>query len=438
MTTAEPARPLVVGAGWAGLAAAVELAAAGRRPLLLESARHPGGRAATLDLAEGLRETGQHLLLGGCREVLRLQRRVGLDPAGLFERRPFRMRIADADHPLQLGLPRLPAPLHLAAALLTARGLKWGERGAALALARALRQPPPEPDETVADFLHRHGQPPALVRRLWGPLCLAALNTPADHASARLFIGVLQETFRRRPDSDLLLQRADLGACLPKAAEGFIERSGGQIVYGQRVTALHLEAGGITGVATGDGLWPARQVVLATPAAVTRRLFGPHPGLQETAARIGRLQSSPLTTVYLRFPRPFPRGNGLIGCIGTMAEWLFPRDDLSPGLAAAVISGDGPHMTLSRAELGRHVAAELADRFPEAGRPEPERVIRYRRGTFLAAPDVEENRPEAMTAVEGLWLAGDYTATGLPATLEGAVRSGVQCARLIQEHCPRV
>jgi len=438
VTETESARPVVIGAGWAGLAAAVELAAAGRRPLLLESAGRTGGRAATLDLDEGPRETGQHLLLGGCREVLRLQRQIGLDPTRLFDRRPFRMRIADAERPLRLGLPRLPAPFHLAAGLATAHGLNRRERLAALALARALRRPPPEPDGTVGELLHRHGQPASLVRRLWGPLCLAALNTPPERASARLFVRVLQETFRRRRDSDLLLQRADLGACLPEAAQGFIERNGGRVLYGRRVTGLRLEAGRIGGVETGEGLWPARQVVLATPEAVTRRLLAPHPQLQETGARIGGLQASPLTTVYLRFPAPVGREDGLIGSVGTLAEWFFPRDDLAPGLVAAVISGDGPHMALPRETLGRRVADEAAGRFPEAGRPRAEQVIRYRRGTFLAAPGVDACRPGHTTAVDGLWLAGDYTATGLPATLEGAVRSGVQCARLIQEHCPRV
>lgn len=438
MTGPASAPPVVVGAGWAGLAAAVELAAAGRRPLLLDSAPKPGGRAATLPLAEGPRETGQHLLLAGCREVLRLQRRIGLDPAAVFHRRPFRMRIDTPGRPLRLAVPRLPAPAHLLAGLLTADGLERGERTAALALARALRRPPSGEDIPVSALLARHGQPPALVQRLWGPLCLAALNTPAENASARLFMNVLREVFQRRGDSDLLLQRTDLGACLPDAAVRYIEQRGGRVLYGHRVTALRLEGGRLVGVESGHTFTATGSLVLATPPSVTAHLFAGHPPLQETATRLGRLGHSPLTTVYLRYPRPLQPDRGLRGCVGTTAQWLFARDDLAPGLVAAVISGAGPHMAMSHQELGEHVAAELAERFPAEPAPRPERVIRYRRGTFLAAPGVEELRPEARTAADGLWLAGDYTATGLPATLEGAVRSGVQCARLIQEHCPRV
>ena len=431
-------RPLVVGAGWAGLAAAVELAARGWRPRVLESADRPGGRARTLDLPEGPRETGQHLLLAGCREVLRLQRRVGLDPQRLFRRRPLRLQMNTDGRPLRLALPRLPAPFHLAVGLATARGLRPAERRAALGLARALRRPPPEDDLTVAAFLARHRQPPSLVERLWGPLCLAALNAPVDAASARLFIAVLRETLGRRGESDLLLQRTDLGRCLPEAAQAFIEARGGTVLYRHGVRRLRFEGGRAAGVETAHGTHSGQPVVLATPPTVTGRLLGPHAPLQTLAGRLGDLGSSPLTTVYLDYGEPVGLGTGLTGCTGMIAQWLFPRDDLAPGLVAAVVSGDGPHMELAPAALGERVAAELARRFPRWPAPRSHRTLRFRHGTFLAAPGVDRDRPDPGAAADaGLWLAGDYTATGLPATLEGAVRSGVQCARLIQERYAR-
>ncbi len=431
---------VVVGGGWSGLAAAVELTARGLPVTLLEAARQLGGRARRVPFDGLCIDNGQHLLLGAYRETLGLLGRLGVAESDAFLRQPLSLRLVRRGRP-EVHLrspPGLPAPLHLVWGLLQCAGLSAGERLRALGLCLHLlrtgfRLPG---DIPVARWLTSRGQPAAVIEALWAPLCLAALNTPPSQASTRVFLRVLQDTFaRRRSDSDMLLPRMDLGAVLPDPAMAFIERRGGSVRFSTRVTGLRIHQQRVRGVRTAGGEIAAEHVILAVPPVPARRLLKPHSDLLPIAERLGAMIHEPTCTVFLRYPAQTSLGSPLLGLVGHTAQWVFDRAlNGQPGLMAVVISGSGPHMELGLAALARQVQAELAALFPHWPAPLGQRVICERRATFACRPDAQALRPAHRTPVDGLWLAGDHMDTGYPATLEGAVRSGLQCAQHILEN----
>jgi squalene-associated FAD-dependent desaturase len=423
---------IVVGGGWAGLAAATELAGAGVPVHLLESARQLGGRARSTDLGDLAVDNGQHLLIGAYRDTLQLLQRVGADPALLW-REPLQLSVLRAHGTLQLATPPLPAPLHLAWALGRAGGLLPGERRAALAFClRAWRQGfHVAPDISVAALLA--DQPAGLVRALWEPLCLAILNTPLAQASAQVFLRVLRDAFtRRRHDADLLHPRTDLGRLLPEPARHYVERHGGSVTTRCRVSGLEFDGDRRT-VVSAAGRQAASHVILATAPWHAASLLATHTPLQALAQQLTALGSAPITTVYLAYPAAVTLGRAMLGLEHGLTQWLIDRGIVcgQHGLLAAVISGPGAHMARDAESLGAQVAAELASRFRHWPAAQQIRVVREKRATFLCDVGSNQRRPSHATPQPGLWLAGDYTDTGYPATLEGAVRSGVQCARRI-------
>ncbi|QKT04769.1 FAD-dependent oxidoreductase [Ectothiorhodospiraceae bacterium 2226] len=431
-----PPRVAVVGGGWAGLAAAVELAYAGAEVTVLEAAKQVGGRARRVPFAELCVDNGQHLMIGAYRETLRLMRLVGVKEASTFARAPLELRVREPEGPgLHLAAPRLPAPLHLVAALARARGLSLGERWHALRLclqlARSGFQLPR--DESVAELLARHRQPHRLRELLWEPLCLATLNTHAEHASAQVFLRVLHEGLaRRRSDSDLLYHRTDLGEAFPVHARDFIERYGGSVRLGQRVSGVVARGDALRGVRVGNETLDADHVVLAVPPYALQHLAPEAGPLQKLARELANWPHEPICTVYLRYPEEVTLGRPMLGLSGGIGQWAFDRALYGQeGLIAVVVSGNGPHLALDNARLAAEVGAQLARLHPAWPAPGEHLVIREKRATFRCSVDIDRRRPGPQGPLAGCWLAGDYTATRYPATLEGAVASGVQCARAI-------
>jgi squalene-associated FAD-dependent desaturase len=270
-----------------------------------------------------------------------------------------------------------------------------------------------------------------VVEALWEPLCVATLNTPVAEASARVFLRVLGDAFgRRREDSHLLIPRDPLGALFPEPAAARLRERGHRVETGRRVVGLQLRFGDLAGVAHSGGVEPAEGVALALPPAETARLLAGVPHLAATVADIEALGSQPISTVYLRYPEGAALPRPLVGLAGRVGQWLFDHGHLGrPGLMAVVISAAGAHARMGRGDLGDWVADELAHQFPGWPPPRDHYVIREKRATFSCTVAGEARRPTQETPLPGLWLAGDYTRTPYPATLEGAVRSGLQCAR---------
>ena len=409
----------IIGAGYAGMAAAVELAAAGRRVEVFEASRVLGGRARTAQIDGFSVDNGQHILVGAYTETLRLMRAVGADPDVLLKRTPLRFEFPGE---FLLSAPHLPAPLHTAFALLLARGLDWREKWAAIRLMQELKASKfrIEPDITVTGWLDRNKTPSRQRRLLWEPLCIAALNTPAERASAQVLANVLRDSLAgTREASDMLLPQVDLTALFPEPAAEFVARRGGDVHAGHRVASLRREADGWRI----DDAGPFTQVVLAVAPYHLGNL------VPELAHQVEHFDWEPIVTSYFSYPDWVRLPQPMLGVDGGLAQWLFDRGQLceQDGLIAAVISARGRHLDLPTAELERGIHAEIAAIVSELPAPLAVQTITEKRATFACVPNLQ--RPPARTHLPGLWLAGDYVAGDYPATLEGAVRSGVAAAR---------
>ncbi|WP_255991238.1 hydroxysqualene dehydroxylase HpnE [Chitinolyticbacter albus] len=412
----------VLGGGYAGMAAAVEATRLGARVTVLEAGRVLGGRARRVELDGRLLDNGQHLLIGGYGELLALMRRVGVDPDTAFLRTPLDLAVRPGFH---MRCPAWPAPWHLAAALLTARGLSLAERWA---LTRAVSSAQRggwrcDPDLSVADWLMRAGQPAALIARFWQPLTVAALNTPLEQASTQVLFNVLRDSLGgASTDSDFLFPRIDFSALLPDAAASWLAKNGGAVELGLTVKTLRRD---VTGWQVNDEARRFDGVICALPPhRLTMALAGVAP---ELAAAVAAWDFQPIVTLYLEYPRaalPQP----MVGLSGGLVQWVFDHAYThdAPNRIAVVLSAEGAHSQLPRTELEAAIVAELDAAFGW-GVPAWLRSIAEKRATFACVPGLA--RPDNATHDATLWLAGDYTAGDYPATLEGAVQSGLRAAR---------
>jgi squalene-associated FAD-dependent desaturase len=472
----------VVGAGWAGCAAAVELARAGCQVTLLESARSLGGRARRVEMDGRQVDNGQHIMLGAYSETLRLMKLAGVDVKAAMLTVPLQMRYVPGAGGMDFVAPRLPAPLHLLGALLRAGGLAREDKMALARFSTTARWMDwrLNTDCSVDELLERFDQTPRLIQLMWRPLCLAALNTPTERASAQVFLSVLRDSLgARRKASDMLIPRADLGALFPDAAAAYIARHGGAVHTGAKVTALAPLPGkrwqlAATGSALGAA-WTADfdAVILAQGAPASATLLrslassqrspdsaahsdsvaaagaarsdgvaaagadSPPDPLTALAAQLEAFAPEAITTCYLQYDADVRLEIPFYALIdnpaaGHWGQFVFDRGQLDAaqaGMLAVVISASGTAAELGQPVLSAAIAAQLAAvlRRPELARPSWSRVITEKRATFACSPALA--RPANATGLPGLLLAGDYTAGDYPATLEGAVRSGVAAAK---------
>jgi squalene-associated FAD-dependent desaturase len=448
---AKPAAPVarnvaVVGGGWAGCAAAVELADAGCAVTVFEAARSLGGRARGVELHGRMLDNGQHILLGAYSHTLRLLRRVGIDPKAALLHLPLQMRYPDASGGMDFIAARLPAPLHLAVALLRARGLAAADKMALARFSTSARWMGWQlhADCSVSELLERFDQTPRLVQLMWRPLCLAALNTPPERASAKVFLTVLRDSLgAARAASDMLLPRLDLNALFPGAAARFIAQRGAALHCGAKVTALSRDQGGWRVDASGQAVGGERSarfdaVVLAVPPPAAAALLEALP-LGAIGQQLAAFEYQPITTCYLQYGPQLRLAQPFFALLddpaaGHWGQFVFDRGQLGAGqagLLAVVVSASLDAAALDQAALARAIAAQLAAAFGQPGLANPawSQVISEKRATFACTPGLQ--RLPTASGLDGLVLAGDHTASDYPATLETAVRSGAAAAKAI-------
>jgi squalene-associated FAD-dependent desaturase len=416
----------VIGAGWAGCAAAVEATRLGQQVTLFEAGRIPGGRARRVDgqWPDGSPlplDNGQHILIGAYSETLELMGELGLDAAALLHRMPLTLQFPDGKG---LSFPALPTPLDAFAGILRARGWSWHDKFSLLlaAVQWQLAGFRCSPALSVAQLCSK--LTPTVLATLIEPLCVAALNTPAERASGQVFLRVLRDSlFSQSGGSNLLLPRTDLSALLPDAALAWLTQRGATVRLGARVLALAPAGKGWQ--VDGESF---ERVILACPPGEAARLAS-ETGLpcQTWVDQARALQFEAITTVYVlspgtRLAQPMLALRASDAGGEAPAQFVFDRGQLGgpDGLLAFVVSAsEGDNAALTQRILLQ------ATRQLGLAAPQLVQTIVEKRATFACLPGLA--RPGAQLA-PGLLACGDYIDGPYPATLEGAVRSGLQAA----------
>lgn len=412
----------VVGGGWAGCAAALTLAEAGVTVTLFESGRILGGRARAVEVDGWSLDNGQHILLGAYTQTLALIDRLQ-DTAGLW-RLPLAL---DQPPEFSLACPRLPAPLHLLAGLLGAQGLNWREKLSASRWANTLLRDTVAPDRLTVSQL-TCDQPEKLRRLLWHPLCVSALNTPPEIASATVFRNVIRAAFGgRNHHSDLLLPRCDLTALFPARAATRITELGSKVRPSCRVTALDATTDAVT-LRTRDESAVYSHAILAVAPQHLAGLAASIPALAPVVHAVADYRYQPIATAYVQYDSGFRLAKPLYALAGGPAQFVFDRGQShgQAGLLAFVASA-AAHLPTDWMDLAE---AQL-QRIVHPGPAQWRKSIVEKQATYACVPG--QARPANRTAHPRIFLAGDYTAGAYPATLESATSSGVQSAHCLLE-----
>lgn len=439
VTADASSRVAIIGGGYAGIAAAVSLAERGVRATLFEAGKELGGRARRIEYRGETIDNGQHILSGAYTELLRLMALVSV-PDTAKSRIPLTL-VMPPDFSLQA--PRWVAPFHLAWALLSAKGLGLADRLAAIRFMQTMKRLKFQVNaaDTVATLLAAHTQPEKLVRYLWQPLTISALNTPIATASGQVFANVLRDALASsREASDLILPRIDLSALFPDVAANWLVARGSVVNRGLRVDSAMVTQGAFQ-LATNEGQATFAAMIVAV---------GPHQfhaiSLPAGCNPVVPFTYEPIVTIYLKFDQRVRLPRPMLGQVDGMVQWFFDRrppgvsaagstpDD---GLIAAVISASGPHDCLSHEELAAHALAELGRHTGPLPVPAWYKVIAEKFATFACTSSIQARRPSCLTTTPGLFLAGDYTSGPYPATLEGAVRSGICAADQVLHYVSR-
>lgn len=432
----------IIGGGCAGLSAAATLVERGYQVTVFESAMQLGGRARTVAIEiNGLLQildNGQHILLGAYTETLSLLKKIGVNEKQVLLRLPLQIKMQSESGKTAFkfkSFSLLPAPFNLLFGLLFCRGLNLSERINAIKFMRYLQSNDYQiaTDKPLVLFLINHMQSKRLIKFLWEPICLAALNTPLEKASTRVFLNVLRDSFSgSKHNSDFLLPKLDLSQILADPLAHYIQSKGGTIKFNQRVRHIIQNEQGFT-LETRNGKSDFSHVIIATSPTRVAKLISKLPKLNHVVTQTDSYEYQPIYTVYLQYPSKTKLPAAIHGLSNSVSQWVFDRGMLcgQHNLIAVIISTEGKHQKLTQDQLAFEVAKELNRAFPNLRKPIWHKVIAEKRATFSCIPKLE--RPTNRSLVPNLYFAGDYTYADYPATIEGAVRSGVYCANLIDQ-----
>jgi squalene-associated FAD-dependent desaturase len=434
-------RVVIIGGGFAGLAAGVRLSDRGHEVLLLERRNHLGGRAYSfIDAKTGdVVDNGQHLFMGCYHHTIAFLEKIGRLDRLKFQNRP-RVDFLDAEGYTSFDCPPLPAPLNVLAGLLRMKGIGIGDKLRALNLGRAIKgNGKLSPGAlTVDQWLDELGQSARIKKRFWQPMVVATLNQSPDIASARMLKVVLQEAFGGDSKSARIgISRVGLSDLYTDGACDFIKTRGGDVQTGAQVRRLLIEQGVVVAVELKDGRRVEGDYFIS--AVPPEALFAilPDELRNKEFAQLEALGSSPIVSINLWFDRPII-DREFVGLLGTRSQWIFNKDlILSPGKqqnqVAVIISAARDFVDWTRNDLVEMAISELHELLPasRAATLVHSVIVKEREATLSHTVESDSLRPGPRTSISNLILAGDWTDTGLPATIESAVMSGDVAAGLV-------
>jgi squalene-associated FAD-dependent desaturase len=375
-------------------------------------------------------------LLGAYQETLKLLEKVGVDEQSAFARLPLALNMLSARNKqsFKLACPGyLPHPINQLFGFLCCQGLSFSERISAILFMAKLKRISYRLtlDEPLKDFLLKNGQSHLTINVLWEPLCLAALNTPIELASSKVFLNVLRDSFsHHKTDSDFLIPKLDLSQILSTPIARYLQTKNASVLTNKRIRSIKPSENGFE-VSTRLETLEFSHVIIATAARKLKELTTDLPNLDFISSQTEQYDYQPIYTVYLQYSNNTTLAQPMLGLVDSTSQWVFDRGQLcgQHGLMAVVISAQGKHQKLTQDMLALKVAQELHHVFPHLSKPLWHKVIAEKRATFSC--NVNLPRPANVTPYQHLYLAGDYTYADYPATIEGAVRSGLACANLI-------
>ena len=421
-------RVAIIGGGWAGLAAGVELTRANIEVCVFESVKELGGRARRVTHQNENLDNGIHLLSGAYSETINLISSTLTNKTNqlTFNRRPFEFTHEELS--IKRNLYQGPGKELLQ--ILGASGITWREKLKLLSLLNTIRdgKVDSKTQKTVLEFLRSNGQTEKLIELLWNPICLSALNTDSEEACATVFSNVIQDALLSGKNcSDFLFPNTDLTSVFPELAAAFIESGGGKVFLGKRGLAERPKLNQIK--ICGHNQTFTHLIIATSPHNVASSLQDPTI-ISKSTDIISELDYEPIYSIYHQYEPGTTTNAHMIGVRSEVAQWIFDRKLThgQDGLIGVVISGSGSHQKLGHPELIRRSAQFLNSKF-NFGAPQWSKVIAEKRATFRCTPNLK--RPNQQTECDDIILAGDYTYERYPATLEAAVRSGLIAARLV-------
>ena len=445
----DPDRPQVVvlGGGLAGIAAACELAAAGRRVVLIEKRPFLGGRAFSFREPETGQEidNGQHVFLGCCRAYVGLLERLGVLSSTymaprlevpIYDRRGSRSLLRGAG---------LPAPLHLVPSLLGYRHLGWFDRlrvlygGIRIRAADRVGHAALLERQTFADWLRRNGQSEAAIANFWNLIILPTLNDDIREVSAAMGLMVFQEgVLSSRRSARIGYAKVGLSRLVSDAAIEYITARGGEVLLATGVRSVQTADGAVTGVQTSRGMITGTSYVAALPPNVLLPLLPPEIASGQFFARAGGIEHSPIVALHVWYDRPVM--DDALACFADSSlQWVFNKtrmqgepDDAGQYICVS-LSGAWEFADMPRRKIETRILAALERVLPAARSAKVKRalVIKQLHATFRSIPGAAARRLPSRTPIGNLFLAGEWTQTGWPGTMEGAVLSGLNAAQAL-------
>ena len=426
---------LIIGGGWAGIAAAVEAAERGHHVVLVEERSYLGGRARSfIDRESGHHiDNGQHVMMGCYSAFLRVLKVLGTDHM-LEPQRGLTVGFVDRStvkHTLNASV--LPGKLGVTAGLLRLTGVRLQSRLACVRLAARIALGREDGiGLTCLEFLHQARQPADIITRFWEPLVLATLNAPLQTASAEMLVAVMRLAFLgSRDDSSLLIPKAGLSDLI-EPLPSWLATKGGLVLLSTSVDRLATDQGRCTNVVFSNG---TEDVFDAVVSCVPQRALERLMAASDIRSSLPMAPAaSPIVSVYLWYDLQWMTDD-LLAALGTTIQWVFNKQQIAPGLVALTVSAGNTIVGSTQDAIIELCHAELLELLPEVRTARLVRglVIKEKMATPLLTPHTERaSSKQCVREVSNMFLAGDWTSTGLPATIEGAARSGIAAIDCLQ------